>query len=130
MTSVLMTNDADALTVATAGFLIVYYIVFLALAILMIVAQWKIFVKAGKPGWASIVPFYNFYCLFDVTFGNGWLFLLTFVPCVGVVMNIIMYVKLEQAFGKSGAFAVGLIFLPYIFMAILGFGDAQYNGPA
>lgn len=130
MTSVLMTNDADALTAATAGFLIVWYIVILALTILLIVAQWKMFVKAGKPGWGAIVPFYNFYCLFDMSFGNGWLFLLTFVPCVGVVMNIIMYVKLAQAFGKSGAFAVGLIFLPYIFIPILGFGDAQYNGPA
>ncbi len=128
MTTV-MTNEADVLTAATAGFLIVGYIVSLALTILLIVAQWKIFVKAGKPGWGAIVPFYNLYCLFDMSFGNGWLFLLTFVPCVGVVMNIIMYVKLSQAFGMSGAFAVGLIFLPYIFMPILGFGGARYDGP-
>ncbi len=128
MTTV-MTNDADVLTAATAGFLIVWYIVLLALAILVIVARWKIFVKAGKPGWAAIVPFYNLYCLYDMSFGNGWLFLLTVVPCVGWVMSIIMYVKLSQAFGLSGAFAVGLIFLPYVFLPILGFGSAEYIGP-
>ncbi len=122
--------ENSAANAAAAGFLIVWYIVILALAVLMLVANWKIFVKAGKPGWGAIVPFYNTYCLFDMSFGNGWLFLLTFVPCVGTVMAIIMYVKLAQAFGKSGGFAVGLIFLPVIFLPILGFGDAEYIGPA
>lgn len=128
MTTV-MTNDADAITAASAGFLIVGYIVLLALCVLVLVANWRIYTKAGRPGWAAIVPFYNMYCLFDMALGNGWLFLLTFVPCVGVVMNIVMYVKLSQAFGMSGAFAVGLIFLPYVFLPILGFGDAEYIGP-
>lgn len=122
--------ENSAANAAAAGFLIVWYIVILALAVLMLVANWKIFVKAGKPGWGAIVPFYNTYCLFDMSFGNGWLFLLTLVPCVGNVMAIIMYVKLAQAFGKSGGFAVGLIFLPVIFLPILGFGDAEYIGPA
>ena len=112
------------------GILIVYYIIARAVTVLMLVALWKIFVKAGKPGWGAIVPFYNMYCLFDMSFGNGWLFLLTFVPCVNVVMEIIMIVKLASAFGKSGGFAVGLIFLPVIFVPMLGFGDAQYYGPA
>ena len=120
----------SAANAAAAGFLIVYYVVFLALLILILVAQWKIFVKAGKPGWGAIVPFYNLYCLFDMSFGNGWLFLLTLVPCVNVVMQIIMWVKLAKAFDKSGGFAVGLIFLPYVFLPILGFGDAEYIGPA
>ena len=119
-----------AATGATAGFLIVWDIVILALCVLILVANWRIYMKAGRPGWAAIVPFYNMYCLFDMAFGNGWLFLLTFVPCVGAVMNIVMYVKLSQAFGMSGAFAVGLIFLPYVFLPILGFGDAEYIGPA
>lgn len=122
--------ENSAANAAAAGFLIVWYIVILALAVLMLVANWKIFVKAGKPGWGAIVPFYNTYCLFDMSFGNGWLFLLTLVPCVGTVMAIIMYVKLAQAFGRSGGFAVGLIFLPVIFLPILGFGDAEYIGPA
>lgn len=115
---------------AATGAMAIYYIIMLALTVLLLVSLWKIFVKAGKPGWAAIVPFYNFYCLFEISFGNGWLFLLIFVPCVNVVMQIIAYVKLAQAFGKSGGFAVGVIFLPYIFLPILAFDGSQYYGPA
>ena len=122
-------SDNAAYAVA-GGILIVYYIIALVITVLMIVAFWKIFVKAGKPGWGAIVPFYNMYCLFEMSFGNGWLFLLLLVPCVDVVMEIIMMVKLAKAFGKSGGFAVGLIFLPVIFVPILGFGDAEYIGLA
>lgn len=100
----------------------------LAFTVVILVGMWKVYVKAGKPGWACIVPFYNSYCLFDMTFGNGWLFLLTFVPCVNFVMAILAYVKLAKAFGKGGGYAVGLIFLPVIFIPMLGFGDAQYLG--
>ena len=100
----------------------------LAFTVVILVGMWKVYVKAGKPGWACIVPFYNSYCLFDMTFGNGWLFLLTFVPCVNFVMMILVYVKLAKAFGKGGGYAVGLIFLPVIFIPMLGFGDAQYLG--
>ena len=121
-------SDSAVYAIA-GGALAVYYIIGLAITVLMLVAMWKMFVKAGKPGWGAIVPFYNTYCLFDMSFGNGWLFLLLLVPCVNVVMEIIMMVKLAQAFGKSGGFAVGLIFLPYIFVPMLGFGDAQYYGP-
>ena len=120
----------SAYAAAATGALVVYEVFVLAITVVVLIAWWKVFVKAGKPGWAAIVPFYNMYCMFDISFGNGWLFLLCFVPCVNVVMMIIMYVKLAQAFGKSGGFAVGLIFLSVIFLPILGFGDAQYNGPA
>lgn len=119
----------NAAYAVAGGILVVYYLIMLAVAVLILVGYWKVFVKAGKPGWAAIVPFYNMYCLYEISFGNGWLFLLTFVPCVNIVMGIILDVKLAQAFGKSGGFAVGLIFLPFIFVPMLGFGDAQYVGP-
>lgn len=118
-----------AATAAMAGFLIIYYLVVIALLVVIIIAQWKIFAKAGRPGWASIVPFYNTYCLFDIAWGNGWLFLLTFIPCVGFVFSLIVLYKLALAFGKSGGFGVGMIFLSPIFMMILGFGNAEYIGP-
>ena len=122
-------SDNAAYAVA-GGIMVVYCIVVLAIAVLIIAGMWKMFVKAGKPGWGAIVPFYNTYCLFEMSFGNGWLFLLLFVPCVNAVMEIIMLVKLAKAFGKGGGFAVGLIFLPYVFIPMLGFGDAEYYGPA
>lgn len=122
-------SDSTAYAVA-GGIMIVYCIVVLAISILIIAGMWKMFVKAGKPGWGAIVPLYNTYCLFEMSFGNGWLFLLLLVPCVDAVIAIIMMVKLAKAFGKGGGFAVGLIFLPYVFIPMLGFGDAQYYGPA
>jgi hypothetical protein len=100
----------------------------LACAALMVIALWKIFVKAGEPGWAAIVPFYNMYTLFKITWGSGWKFLLMLIPIVNVVIIIMTYVKLAKAFGKGGGFAVGLIFLGVIFMCILGFGKAEYLG--
>lgn len=100
----------------------------LILMVIMIVANWKIFTKAGKPGWASIVPLYNMYTLFEVAGMNGWMFLLLLVPIVNIVMAIMVYINLAKAFGQSGAFAVGLILLNPIFSLILAFGKAQYVG--
>ncbi len=120
----------DATSAAVAAGLIVYYVVFLAVMIVSLVGLWKVFVKAGKPGWGAIVPFYNTYCLFEMSFGTGWLFLLILVPCVGQVMMIIMWIKLAQAFGKGAGFGIGILFLPFIFLPMLGFGDAQFIGSA
>lgn len=105
-----------------------YAIFCLVIAVVALIGMWKMFEKAGKPGWAAIIPFYNFYCLYDMAFGNGWLFLLMFVPCVGFVMMIVCNVKLAVAFGKSPAFGIGLLLFPFIFTLILGFGDAEYLG--
>jgi hypothetical protein len=100
----------------------------LALGVLAIVALWKIFQKAGEPGWAAIVPFYNLYVLFKITWGNGWKFLFLLIPIANIVFAIITMVKLAKAFGKSGGFAVGLIFLSVIFYCILAFDQSQYLG--
>lgn len=100
----------------------------LAVAIVSIIAQWKIFTKAGKPGWAAIIPFCNMYTLFEVAGMNGWMFLLMLLPIVNIVIMIMLYVNLAKSFGKSTGFAVGLIFLNFIFMLILGFGSDQYVG--
>ncbi len=113
---------------AFAGLTIVYVVVCLAIAAIGIIAQWKIFAKAGKPGWAAIIPFYNLYVLFEITWGNGILFLLMLIPFVNFIILIITMVKLAKAFGKSGGFAAGLIFLSFIFMLILAFGKDQYIG--
>lgn len=120
----------DAAVAAMAAGSIVYSLIVLAIAIVVLVGLWKVFEKAGKPGWGAIVPFYNLYCLFDMTFGTGWLFLLMFIPCVGQIMLIIMWVKLAMAFDKGVAFGIGILFLPFIFVPMLGFGDAQYVGPS
>ncbi len=119
--------DAAAAGVALAG-LGVYMVIMLVIAILAIVAYWKIFSKAGEPGWASIVPFYNNYVLFKIAMGNGWLFLLMLVPVVNCVVAIMSIFKLAKAFGKGVGFGFGLLFLAPIFLLILAFGSAEYEG--
>ena len=100
----------------------------LALTVLGVIALWKIFEKAGEPGWAAIIPFYNLYVLFKITWGNGWKFLFLLIPFANIVFAIITTVKLAKAFGKSGGFAVGLIFLSIIFYCILAFDQSIYLG--
>ncbi len=125
-----MENSYDALyTAVGAGVSVTYMIVVLVIAILTIIARWKIFTKAGKPGWASIIPFYSDYCMYDIAWGNGWLFLLGFVPCVNIVVSIMVLFKLAKAFGKGTGFGFGLLFLNTIFVLILGFDKSEYIGP-
>lgn len=112
-----------------SGIGIVGWFFYIALIAFGIFVQWKLFTKAGKPGWASIVPIYNIIVLLEIVGKPWWYLLLLFIPVVNIVILIMVMIALAQVFGKSGGFAVGLIFLSLIFMAILAFGDAKYLGP-
>jgi len=101
----------------------------IAFAILMIAAMWKVFVKAGQPGWASIVPIYNIICLLNITGKPTWWIVLFLLPVANIIAAILVVVALAKSFGKSTGFAMGLLFLGFIFFPILGFGDARYIGP-
>jgi hypothetical protein len=104
-------------------------IVWLAVVVLMIVSVWKVFTKAGQPGWASIVPIYNIIVMLQVAGKPLWFIALFFVPIANIVAMILVYVALARVFGKGGGFAAGMIFLPFIFFPILGFGGATYTKP-
>ncbi|WP_312442805.1 DUF5684 domain-containing protein [Lacrimispora sp.] len=141
-----MNNDLYAVL---AGFGIFLFVFLLVVCILLIVTNWKIFSKAGKPGWASLIPFYNIYIMSDIAFGNLSYFIAIMISWVvsflggfleisilsslaglaSFVLYIIYCVKISKAFGKSGGFAVGLVLLPLIFFPILGLGSAEYIGP-
>lgn len=110
------------------GFGIAYLVLVLALYVLLVIANWKIFTKAGRPGWASLIPFYNLYVMFDIAGMNGWLFLLLMIPIVNIVISIMLCINMSKAFGKGTGFAIGMIFLSNIFTLILAFGSAQYQG--
>ena len=112
------------------GVMTVYMIFVLVNLVLTIIARSKLYTKAGRPGWASLIPFYTQYCFYDIAWGTGWLFLLGFVPIVNIVVGIMVNFKLAKAFGKGTGFGFGLLFLNTIFMLILGLGDAKYEGPA
>ena len=109
-----------------AGVIIVIY---LALIVLGVVGFWKVFTKAGEEGWKSIIPIYNVYTLLKIVGRPGWWLILFFIPFVNVIIWIIVALDLAKSFGKGTGFGVGLIFLGFIFMLILGFGDAKYVGP-
>ena len=114
-----------------------YTLVAIAIYVLLIVAQWKIFEKAGEEGWKSLIPIYNMVVLFKIVGMSPWLlliFLIAWIPFIGALAVLILVIMLDlntaKAFGQSTAFAIGLIFLPNIFLLILGFGSAQYVGAA
>ena len=120
---------ASGLDYASLGAALGAYMgVVVVIGILSIVAMWKIFTKAGKPGWASIVPIYNIVVMFQISGLNPWLILLFLIPFANIVIMIMMYVKLAKAFDKGTGFALGLIFLNTIFVLILGFGNSKYIG--
>lgn len=118
---------SSASTAALGGSMVVTYIISLAISVLAIVAMWKIFTKAGKPGWASIVPVYNIIVLFQICGMNPLLILLLLIPIANIIVYIMALIKLAGKFGKGGGFAAGLIFFNFIFMLILAFGDAEYQ---
>lgn len=73
-------SEIAAVLSAMMGFIVVFAIIALAVSVLVIIAMWKMFEKAGEPGWASLIPFYNAYVLFKISWGNGWFFLLSVIP--------------------------------------------------
>jgi Family of unknown function (DUF5684) len=103
--------------------------IWLLIAIVILVALWKVYVKAGKPGWAAIVPIYNILVLLEIVGKPWWWLLLMFIPFVNIVIMILVYLELATVFSKGTGFGCGLILLPFIFVPILAFGDAQYVGP-
>jgi len=103
-------------------------ILYIGIIVLVIAGSWKVFEKAGKPGWAAIVPIYNIIVLFEITGKPVWWIILLFIPLVNIVILFLTYNALAKSFGKDIGFALGLIFLGVIFIPMLGFGDAEYQG--
>lgn len=103
---------------------------FFVLCVLAAIGLWKVFVKAGKPGWAAIVPVYNVVVMTRIAGVPVWWALLFFVPLVNLVACVVILVGFAKAFGKGVAFALGLWFLPMIFYPVLGFGESRYLGGA
>jgi len=102
----------------------------LLVIIAIIAAFWRIFTKANQPGWAILVPFYNLYVITQIVGRPAWWLILMCIPLVNLVVFLIVYIDLARSFGKGLGFGLGLFFLGFIFGPILGFGSAQYQGPA
>ncbi len=98
--------------------------------LLMVASMWKVFAKAGEPGWAAIIPIYNIIVWCKIVGRPAWWVILLFIPCVGIVIIFILAIDLAKSFGKGAGFGIGLALLGVIFFPILAFGSAQYVGPA
>jgi len=105
-------------------------IVAFVIAVLYIAGMWQIFRKAGRPGWAAIVPFYDLYVLLKVVGRPGWWLVLYFIPLVNIVISLIVLWDLCRSFGKGWGFWWGLFLLPFVFVPVLGFGSTAYIAPA
>jgi len=115
---------------AAGGILsVICWLFIIALNVVSIIGMWKAFEKAGKPGWAAIIPYYNVWVMVEIA-GKpaSWFFLILCVPCANIVFLILLMIEIANKFGQGAGFGIGLAFLGFIFWPILGFGAAQYEG--
>ena len=100
---------------------------YLLLVVLMIVSYWRIFTKANQPGWAILIPIYNLIVLLNIVKKPWWWLFLLLIPLINIIFAIIITYRLALSFGKGVGFAIGLIFLPIIFLPILAFDNSTYT---
>jgi hypothetical protein len=112
---------------SVAGLGIVFWIFYFALIIFFIIVYWKIYVKAGKPGWGCIVLIYDFILKLQIACRPIWWIFLMLIPVVNIVIAIIILFDIAKAFGKSSGFAIGMLFIPIIFFPILAFDSSEYT---
>lgn len=132
------TTTATGIGAVLGAFFGVIMIVAIAIAVVQIIAMWKVFTKAGEQGWKAIIPFYNIAILYKISGMSPWLVLLyigLLIPIINIfvtiaiaVMSLYQIINLAKAFNKSTGFTVGLIMVPFVFYLILGFGDSKYAG--
>lgn len=115
---------------AFAGLFAGIGLIYLAIILLLIISCWKVFTKAGKPGWAAIIPVYNGFVLLSIVGRPWWWLLLMLIPLVNIVIGIIVNMDLAKSFGKEAVYGLGLAFLPFIFLPMLAFSSASYIGPS
>ena len=103
-------------------------VIFLAIAVFYLATMWIIFTKAGRPGWAAIIPIYSTIVLLQITGHSGWTILLFLIPFVNIIFGLFVLNDLSKVFGHGIGFTLGLIFLSFIFYPILAFGGSKYVG--
>jgi hypothetical protein len=106
------------------------WVVYIAVWALIVAGWWMIFTKAGEEGWKAIIPIYNVIVLLKIVGRDWWWVILMLIPIVNLIIWVIISLDLAKSFGRGTGFAIGLIFLPFIFALILGFGGDRYQGPA
>lgn len=127
-------TDFPFLSAFWIGLITTYLFFTIGIALIFISAGWRLFSKAGQPGWAILIPFYNLYLYTQIIRRPKWWILLYFlgaIPILGVLgvlfLSVIDSIRLAKVFGRSTEFGVGLILLNIVFIAILAFGKSDYD---
>jgi len=107
---------------------IMFWLIWGCVMVFFIASMWKVFTKAGKPGWAVLVPIYNILVILQIAQKPWWWLLLMLVPIVNIVVAVLVYISFAHNFGRSTAFGIGLAFLGLIFIPILAWGNSEYQG--
>jgi hypothetical protein len=121
------TTTTTGVSPLAAGMGVGMMLVWCAVVLILIISMWKIFTKAGKPGWAAIVPIYNMIVMLEIACKPIWWFILLLIPLVNIIVIIIVLIELAKRFGKGVGFAIGMLILPFIFYPMLAFGDSKYT---
>ena len=125
---VLQNDSINPLAALFGGMAMLFW---LAVVVVVIIGGWKVFEKAGQPGWAILIPIYNIYVMLKIAGRPGWWLLLYFIPLVNFAIAIIVAIDIAKAFGQSATFGFFLLFLlGGIGYLILGFGNYRYQGTA
>ncbi len=103
---------------------------FILVVVFVVAGIWKVYEKAGQPGWAAIIPIYNIIVLLQIVGRPVWWIILMLIPIANIIVAFIVYIDLAKSFGKDVGFGIGLVLLGVVFFPLLGFGDAEYQGPA
>ncbi len=120
-------EDLSRLLAPLAVFL--FILVGLAFTAFWIAGAWKMFEKAGQPGWAILVPIYNLLLIVRIAGSPDWMFVLLLIPFVNIVAHIFVSLELGKRFSKGAIFTIGLIFIPAVFYALIGFSSDDYTPP-
>jgi hypothetical protein len=129
-TAVTLAQDEPAISPIGAGIGVGFLLVWLAFVVLMFASMWIVFAKAGKPGWAAIIPIYNVIVLLQVAGKPIWWILLMLIPLVNIVVAFLVMIGLARNFGQGTGFGIGLTLLGFIFFPILAFGSARHQPQA
>ncbi|MBK7987483.1 MAG: signal peptidase I [Ignavibacteria bacterium] len=105
-------------------------LIVIVILVLVLGGLWKIFTKAGKPGWAAIIPIYNYIVLTEIIGKPIWWAIMMLIPCVNIVFMFLVYIELAKCFGKDTLYGILLVVLSPIMIPVLGFSDAQYTPPS
>ena len=104
----------------------IFMAVWLVVCLTILAGIWKVFTKAGQPGWGAIVPIYNTYLMTKIAQRPAWWLILMFIPVVNIIVHVVLSMDIARHFGKGAGFGVGLAC--FVFYPIIGFGGAQYDG--